>query len=134
MKRKPLDRATPGALAWQSKPRKPLAPRSPRPKRVQRAQEAAQHARQHHMAVRYCEASSYGVATPCGVGQEATLEHSHTIGKGMGGGKDYAVSDGECAILCRAHHRQIDTDRATMREAGLYKPRPPADLPPRRSE
>ena len=42
----------------------------------------------------------------------------------MGGGQDYAVTDGECAILCRLHHRELDRDRATFRAAGLSKPAP----------
>lgn len=86
--------------------------------------ESVQHARAHHARVQRCEAPLYGVQTPCGTGLDAILEHSHTIGMGMGGGRDYAVTDGECAILCRRHHREVDTNRAAMRAAGLSKKRP----------
>lgn len=114
--------------------RKPISPRSKRPNRVQRRQEGAEHARLHHEAVGYCEARTYGVRTPCGTGLDAILEHSHTIGKGMGGGRDFAATDGECAILCKRHHTEIDTRRADMRAAGLTKRAPTPDkVPPRRS-
>lgn len=98
-----------------------LAPRSSRPNRVQRQQEGADEAREHHARVQHCEAPAYGITTPCGEPgtPEAIREHSHSIGKGMGGGKDYAASEGACAILCRRHHRGIDEDRAKAREVGL---------------
>ena len=105
------------------------------PRGRQRAQDGAQHARAHHAAVQWCEAKSHGIASPCGVGMDATLQHSHTIGKGMGGGQDYAVSDGECSILCGSHHTEIDTRRVEMRAAGLSKRAPrPSKVVPRPSE
>jgi hypothetical protein len=98
------------------------------PKRRQRLQAGREHAREHHEAVRYCQAREYGIETPCG----GPREHSHIIGKGLGGGEDYAVTEGACAILCQTHHREIDTRRAEMRAAGLTKPRPrPRKIVPR---
>ena len=92
-------------------------------------------AREHHARVRHCEARAYGVTTPCGTGTDATREHSHSIGKGMGGGKDYAASEGACAILCRKHHREVDERRADMRAAGLSIRAPiPDKVVPRRSD
>ena len=117
--------------------RAPLAPRSSRPNRVQRAQEGSDEAREHHARVQHCEAPAYGIMTPCGQPgtPDAIREHSHSIGKGMGGGKDYAASDGACAILCRKHHRSIDTDRAKAREVGLSIRAPvPDKIVPRRSD
>ena len=104
-----------------------IAPRSKSPKRVQRRQEGSEHAREHHEAVRYCEAPKHGITSPCG----GRLQHSHRIGKGAGGGHDYAVSDGECEILCQQHHIEVDTRRAEMRAAGLSKhaPRPSKVVP-----
>lgn len=101
--------------------RAPINPRSSRPNRAQRHQEGSDEAREHHARVQHCEAPAYGITTPCGDPgtPDSVREHSHSIGKGMGGGKDYAASDGACAILCRRHHRGIDTDRATAREVGL---------------
>jgi hypothetical protein len=93
------------------------------PKRVQKRRAASEHAREHHERVKHCEAPAHGVTTPC----SGRLQHSHRIGLGMGGGKDYAVSDGECDILCQQHHIEIDTRRAEMRAAGLVKKRPPSD-------
>ena len=101
--------------------RTPINPRSARPHRVQRQQEGSDEAREHHARVQHCEAPAYGITTPCGEPgtPDARREHSHKIGLGMGGGKDYAASDGACAILCRKHHRGIDEDRAKAREVGL---------------
>jgi hypothetical protein len=108
-----------------------MARRSKNPKRRQRLQDGAEHAREHHARVKACEAPAHGIQTPCG----GPLEHSHTIGKGIGGGQDYAVTDGECAMLCRQHHRELDTDRATFRAAGLSKRAPrPSKVVPRPSE
>lgn len=113
---------------WGSQ-RSALNPRSDRPGRVQRRQEVAQARQERREAVRYCEAPSHGIETPCGVGPDATLEASHVIGLGMGGGKEH----GEIRMLCRRHHRELDTNRAEFREAGLSKKPPPPDkLPPRR--
>ena len=115
--------------------RQPLSPRSESPKRVERRQEGVDEAVEHHLRVNRCEARDYGVLTPCGTGADGILEHSHSIGKGMGGGQDYAVTDGACAILCRLHHRAVDTDRAAMREAGLSQRAPrPAKVVPRQVE
>ena len=115
--------------------RAPLNPRSNLPHRVQRAQEGSDEAREHHARVRHCEAPAYGITTTCGTGPDATREHSHSIGKGMGGGKDYAASDGACAILCRKHHREVDTDRAKAREVGLSIRAPvPDKVVPRRPD
>lgn len=103
------------------KQRSVINPRSSQPNRVQRRQEGSDEAREHHARIRHCEAPSYGISTPCGRPgtPDAIREHSHSIGKGMGGGKDYAVSDGACAILCRKHHREVDTNRTAAREVGL---------------
>ena len=117
--------------------RPPLAPRSSRPNRVQRQQEGSDEAREHHARVQHCEAPAYGIMTPCGRPgtPDAIREHSHSIGKGMGGGKDYAASEGACAILCRRHHRGIDEDRAAARQAGLSIRAPvPDKIVPRRSD
>ena len=109
--------------------RQPVNPRSKLPRRAERLQDGSEHAREHHARVRRCEAATHGITTPC----RGRLEHSHRIGKGMGGGKDYAVSDGECDILCEAHHAEIDTRRTEMRAAGLSKPAPiPEKVTPRR--
>ena len=99
-----------------------IAPRSKSPKRVQRRQEGSEHAREHHERVKECEAPNHGITSPCG----GRLQHSHRIGKGVGGGQDYAVTDGECDILCQQHHGELDRDRAAFRAAGLSKraPRP----------
>ena len=100
--------------------RKPIAARSARPNRVERRQEVAQARSERREAVSYCEAKSHGVASPCGVGPDAILEASHVYGLGMGGGKEH----GEVRMLCRLHHRMLDEDRATFREAGLSKRAP----------
>lgn len=111
--------------------RKPMRSRSDRPNRVQRREAGSDEAAEHHARVKYCEAPAHGITTPC----RGRLQHSHRIGKGMGGGKDYAASDGECDILCEAHHIEIDTRRAEMRDAGLSKKRPrPDKVVPRPSE
>ncbi len=108
--------------------RKPLAPRSEAPNRVQRYEESQRGMQEHREAVRHCEGPAYGLETPCGVGADATLEQSHTIGRGMGGGKDYGV----LATLCRKHHREVDTDRDKAREVGLsVRPPVPENVVPR---
>ena len=115
---------------WGSQ-RAPIPTRSDRPGRRQRAREGADEAAEHHRRVKHCEAPAHGITTPC----RGRLQHSHRIGKGMGGGKDYAASDGECDILCEAHHIEIDTRRAEMRAAGLSKHAPrPAKVVPRPAE
>lgn len=106
-----------------------LRPRSERPNRVQRYQESQQGMQAHREAVRYCEGPSYGLSTPCGRGPDGTLEQSHTIVRGMGGGRDYGI----LATLCRKHHREVDEDRATARAAGLSIRAPvPDKVVPRR--
>ena len=111
--------------------RAPIAPRSSRPNRVQRHQDGQQGMQVHREAVRYCEGPSYGLTTPCGVGADGTLEQSHTIGRGMGGGRDHGL----LASLCRKHHREVDTDRAKAREVGLSIRAPvPDKVVPRRPD
>ncbi len=108
-----------------------LRPRSERPGRVQRAQDVAQARQSRREAVRHCEAGAHGITTPCGTGVDATLEASHVVGLGMGGGKEH----GEIRMLCRKHHRELDTDRQTYRDAGLSKRAPrPDKVVPRPSE
>jgi hypothetical protein len=72
-------------------------------------------------AVSYCEAPGLGIATPCGTGADAVLDVHHVTGRGMGGGRDTF----EYRRLCRKHHRETDTDRASARAVGLVKPRRP---------
>jgi hypothetical protein len=97
-----------------------LRGRSERPERVKRYEGGQEAMQRHREAVPYCEAPGAGIESACGTGPDAILEQSHVIGKGMGGGKDYK----EFKSLCRKHHRELDTDRATFRAAGLSKPAP----------
>ena len=108
--------------------RKAVNPRSSLPKRAQRREEGLQTMQAHREAVRYCEAPPAGIQTPCGEGDDGTLEQSHVIGKGMGGGKDYGL----LKTLCRKHHRELDTDRQTFRDAGLSLRAPVPDKVVRR--
>mgnify|MGYP006893414344 CR=1 FL=1 len=106
-----------------------LRGRSERPERVKRYEDGVSEAVAHHKRVKECEAPAHGITTPC----RGRLQHSHRIGKGLGGGKDYAASDGECDMLCEQHHIEIDTRRAEMRAAGLSKRAPiPDKVVPRR--
>jgi hypothetical protein len=107
-----------------------LRSRSERPNRVERREEVSQARQQAHAGPRYCVAPAHGIESPCGIGPDATLEASHTVGLGMGGGKEH----GEIVLLCRAHHRELDSNRQAFRDAGLSKRAPvPDKVPPRPS-
>ena len=108
-----------------------INPRSSRPNRVQRHEDSQRGMQAHREVTRYCEGPSYGLTTPCGTGADGTLEQSHTIGRGMGGGRDHGL----LASLCRKHHREVDTDRAKAREVGLSIRAPvPDKVVPRRPD
>ncbi len=120
MKRSPMNRATPGAVAWARKPRKALPAVSKSPKRRERRQETQQAMQAYREAVTHCEANERGFSGPCGVsGPDAALAVHHVTGRGAGGGRDTF----EYARLCGRHHREMDTRRAEARAAGLVKRR-----------
>lgn len=107
--------------------RQPLKHQSDRPNRVERREQTAQVKAERRATYRSCEAPAHGIQSPCGTGLEARLEASHVYGLGMGGGKEH----GEVRMLCVKHHRELDTDRQTFREAGLSL-RPPTSATPHR--
>jgi hypothetical protein len=104
--------------AYQAPPKERKAPKrmglSTRPNRVQRRQEVAEARSTRRAAVSYCEAKSHGIASPCGVGPDATLEASHVYSLGMGGGAE----QGEIRMLeeAEAMHRRM-VERVTLMEA-----------------
>lgn len=104
-----------------------LNARSNLPGRVQRREKVAEARQSAHAGPRRCVAPERGIQTPCGTGQDAELEASHVIALGMGGGAEH----NEVELLCRKHHRELDTDRQAFREAGLSKkaPRPDKVVP-----
>ena len=115
---------------WGSQ-RQPINPQSQREGRVERRQKVSETRQRAHAGPRYCVAHEHGIESPCGIGDDATLEASHVIGLGMGGGAEH----GEAVLLCRKHHRELDTDRQAFRDAGLSKPAPrPAKVVPRPAE
>ncbi|MCK9496520.1 MAG: hypothetical protein M0R75_13630 [Dehalococcoidia bacterium] len=107
--RSPMNRTTPGALAWQRKKRQALARVGKRGKVRKVEWDAAKVA---HLALEPgCRGPRLCLPGRCW----GRLDVHHVIPRGMGGGKDYGVY----ATLCRAHHDWTETHRAEARALGL---------------
>lgn len=111
MRRTPINRATPGALAWQRKKRKTLARVSAKG-RVQRV--LWQEEKAAHLEVEpNCQHVALGIPIERCWGP---LDVHHCRPRGMGGRRGPA---GKKVTLCRAAHDWVETNRQLAREMGL---------------
>lgn len=110
-----MNRATPGAFAWQRKKRTTLAHEGRRGK-ARRAEWVK--AKAAHLALEpLCQGRH--LPGPCG----GPLDVHHVIPRGMGGGKDY----GQYATLCRNHHEWVEGHREAARALGFLARVPARD-------
>ena len=107
MKRSPMNRATPKALAWAK--RKSVLRRIGKRGKARRAQWLEAKA-EHLKEEPQCRGREL-LPGPC----SGVLDVHHVIPRGMGGGKDYGVY----ATLCRTHHDWVETNRNEARGLGL---------------
>jgi hypothetical protein len=112
MRKTPMNRATPGAIAWAKKPRKPVNAVS-KAGRQQRALWVSE--RDAHLESQPdCQGPAAGLEGRC----SAILDVQHKQGRGAGGRRGSA---GPLVTLCRKHHDWITEHPAEGRALGLVE-------------